>query len=329
MDFGEILSKAWKTIWKHKILWLFGILAGCGAAQGGGASGGGNAVYSGTQQGNFGGSSPFSPGMGNGMLNFFQKLSEVPVVVWVLIAIFLIILVIVLSLLAMMLGSLGTAGVIKGASMADRADPGDKPLSLGQIFKAVKPYFWKVFLFQIGIRLVASLITLLLLIPIMLLMVCTCCFGLFLLIPVGWFIDLMVYFTLIAILEEDKDMIAGIQRAWQLITRHLGKVVVLFLILAVGQFVLGVLFSLPFLALPIPILINLAVTGFESFGVGLIISIILFILAMPVFVLLTGILKAYILTSWTLTYRRLLLEEELQPVTLNDGLDEDSEVDPD
>ena len=45
--------------------------------------------------------------------------------------------------------------------------------------------------------------------------------------------------------------------------------------------------------------------------------------------LLTGILKAYILTSWTLTYRRLLLEEELQPVTLNDGLDEDSEVDPD
>jgi hypothetical protein len=29
MDFGEILSKAWKITWKHKILWVFGILSSC------------------------------------------------------------------------------------------------------------------------------------------------------------------------------------------------------------------------------------------------------------------------------------------------------------
>lgn len=36
MNYGEILSKTWKVIWKHKILWLFGVLAGCSASGGGG-----------------------------------------------------------------------------------------------------------------------------------------------------------------------------------------------------------------------------------------------------------------------------------------------------
>ena len=40
MNYGEILSKAWKIIWKNKILWLFGILAGCSASGVGGSSGG-------------------------------------------------------------------------------------------------------------------------------------------------------------------------------------------------------------------------------------------------------------------------------------------------
>ena len=35
MDFGEILSRAWQIIWKHKILWVFGILAGCSSTNSG------------------------------------------------------------------------------------------------------------------------------------------------------------------------------------------------------------------------------------------------------------------------------------------------------
>ena len=37
MDFGEVLTKAWKIIWKFKVLWIFGILSSCG--QGSGNSG--------------------------------------------------------------------------------------------------------------------------------------------------------------------------------------------------------------------------------------------------------------------------------------------------
>ncbi len=47
-NFGEVLTRAWQIIWKHKVLWIFGILAGCGrgsyrfnsSSQGGGGEGG-------------------------------------------------------------------------------------------------------------------------------------------------------------------------------------------------------------------------------------------------------------------------------------------------
>ena len=32
MNIGDVLSQAWKTIWKHKVLWIFGIFAGCSSA---------------------------------------------------------------------------------------------------------------------------------------------------------------------------------------------------------------------------------------------------------------------------------------------------------
>ena len=41
MDIGEVLSRAWQIIWKHKVLWIFGILAGCASGGGGGNPGSG------------------------------------------------------------------------------------------------------------------------------------------------------------------------------------------------------------------------------------------------------------------------------------------------
>jgi hypothetical protein len=37
MDFGKLLSEAWKITWRHKVLWVFGLLASCAAS---GLSGG-------------------------------------------------------------------------------------------------------------------------------------------------------------------------------------------------------------------------------------------------------------------------------------------------
>jgi len=320
MDFGEILSKAWKTIWKHKILWVFGLLAGCGAASsrgGGGGGGGANAAQTNYQfsTGDF--RSFLSPSAERGVEDFFQFLADIPVWVWIAIGLFLLVLGIVLSILFLMVGILGTTGVIKGAGMADETAPDAKPISFGEIFKAIKPYYWKVFLLNLGLRIAGFVLSLFVALPIILFAVCTCFIGLFLLIPVGWFINLMVNFTTIAIIEEEKGIFEGISRAWQVIIHHLGNVILMFLILGIGQLIASLVIGLPLIAVPIPLLINLFVTGFRTATVGLIVSIILFLAFLPLAIFLSSVLRAYVLTSWTLTYRRLIGESNLHPMVIS------------
>lgn len=328
MDFGEILTKAWKTVWKHKILWLFGVLAGCGATHsaGGGGGGGGNAVYSGGEAGSWGGPTFLSPSAQQFFSDFAQFLAEIPVWAWIITAfgvVFtLIIISFVMSLVFLLAGTLGTSGVIKGTSLADQADPEAKPLSLSTIFKAIKPYFWKVFLFNLAFRVVGFLVGMIFIVPLILLMVCTCFLGLFLLVPIGWFIDLMVNFTTIAIIEEEKGILDAIKRAWQVIIHKLGHVVLMFLILGIGQMIVSLIIALPILIVPVPILINLFASDFSGVGVGLIISLLFLLAIIPIVVFLSGVLKAYVLSSWTLFYRRLTGEESQDPVVLSSGLEE-------
>jgi hypothetical protein len=258
--------------------------------------------------------------------DFFQTLADIPVWVWVVIAIGVLVLIFILSVLFLMVGTLGTTGVIKGTGMADDADEDAKPLSLGAIFKGLKPHYWKVFLLNIGLRVVGFILTIIFALPIILFAVCTCFLGLFLLVPIGWFINLMVNFTTIAIVEEGKGIFEGIGRAWQVITRHLGNVVVMFLILGIGQLVIGLIIGLPMIFAFAPLLINLFVTGFQQFTVGLIISGILFLIFLPILILLSGVLRAYVLASWTLTYRRLTGESALNPTVLSGEKSQDEEA---
>ena len=44
MNYGEVLTRAWKIVWKFKVLWIFGILASCGTGSNGRSGGGGNNV---------------------------------------------------------------------------------------------------------------------------------------------------------------------------------------------------------------------------------------------------------------------------------------------
>ncbi len=331
MDFGEILSKAWKTIWKHKILWLFGILAGCGASTGGHAStrvSGGGAPTMPPSNGDWGSSNIISPENQRAIQSFFQSITEIPPWVWILIVLGMIALVIILSILFLMLGTLGKTGIIKGTGMADEADEDEKPLSFGKILKGLKPHYWKILLFYFVTQLVLTVVMVLLAIPIGLFVLCTCFLGIFLMIPIGWFIQGMVEFTTIAVIEEDLGIFKGIERAWQVIIKNLGNLIVMFLILGLGQIIVSILLALPIFIVPVPLLVELIASGFESFLTGLIITLILGLIITPIVILLQGILKAYITTSWTLTYRRLTGEAALSPTVieteqLQDEIDED------
>jgi hypothetical protein len=324
MNYGEILSKAWKVIWKHKILWLFGVLAGCSATGGGGSAGGGDGTNFSFQLYSL---EFLAPSAQRSLTEFGQFISGVPVWVWVILVIGLVVVGFILSIAFLLIGTLGETGVIAGTSMADKADLDAPQLSFGAIFTALKPHYWKVVLLRIGIHLIGFIVVLILLIPIILLISCTCCLGLLLLLPVGWLIEMMVKFTIIAIIEEELGIFAAISRAWQILTRNLLHVLVMFLILGIGGLIFGLIIGLiiivPLLIIPLPLVANLVITGARSITLGLVISILLSLVFIPLLIFLGGVSRAYILACWTLTYRRLSLEADLKPTVLSEKADVD------
>jgi hypothetical protein len=74
--------------------------------------------------------------------------------------------------------------------------------------------------------------------------------GLLVLIPIGWLIDTLVNFTIIAMIEEELGIFPAISRAWQVIIRNLGHVLVMFLILGVGGLIVGLIISAPLIIIP-------------------------------------------------------------------------------
>jgi len=313
MNFGEILSKAWKTVWKHKILWLFGILAGCSASGGGGGRASSSYDMP-ARTGNYQDApSFFGPQAQHSFKQFFDSLADIQPWIWVLIGVGFLALILVISFLSLLLGTLGTTGVVKGTGMADEASEEDKPLSFGAIFKGLKPYFWRVLLLTVIVNLGGFILGLILIVPIIILTVCTFFLAGILLIPVGWFINTMVRFTTIAIIDEGLGIMDAVKRAWKLLIKNLGDVAIMFLILGVGGALVGLVLAIPILLSFLPVIINIASSGYEVARTGMTLTIILFAIALPFVILLGGVLKAYILSAWTLTYRRIAARTELEP----------------
>jgi len=114
MDYGEILTRAWQIIWKHKILWIFGILAGCGS--------GSNNFSNGSRYTNESGSNPVSNWLG-GVSN-----DQMTMVVIAILAVSCI-----LVILFTFLSTIGRIGLIRGASRADQDL--DTHLTFGALFR--------------------------------------------------------------------------------------------------------------------------------------------------------------------------------------------------
>lgn len=312
MDFGEILSKAWKTIWKHKILWLFGVLAGCSANGTGRAS---SSFDIESRSGNYQDVPNFlGPEAQHSFEQFFRSLSEIQPWIWVVIGLSVLVLIIVISFLSLMAGTLGMTGVIKGTGMADRANKEDKPLSFGAIFKGLKPHYWKVLLLILIVNVGGFILLMILLVPLLILTVCTFFLAGILMIPVGWFISTWVRFTIIAIIEEDLGIMDAVKRAWQLLTKNLGNVAIMFLILGIGGGLVGMVVAVPIILSLLPLFIGIAATGMQAISKTMTLAAILFAIALPVVIFLSGVLRAYVLSAWTLTYRRIAVGSELPEI---------------
>lgn len=294
-NFGEVLSRAWKIIWKHKVLWIFGILASCARGNGGGGgNSGGNSNYSGSGE-------DFPFGGGQAERYFEQAGRYFEDNLWIILVAILVIFLI--SIVAFALGMIGRAGMIKGTAMADKDT---ESLAFGEIWSESLPYFWRLF----GLNFLIGLAFFVVIIPLVVIGVFTAGIGfvclipiLCLLVPIGWVVSVIVEQAQAAIVLEDLSMMDGLKRGWTIVKSNPGPMVIMALILGIGGAIVGVIVSMPLILAVLPVVIGMNALRESMTPVWIALGCC--VAYMPVLLLLNGVLTAYIQSAWALTYMRL------------------------
>jgi hypothetical protein len=291
-NFGEVLTKAWQNIWKHKVLWIFGILASCARSGGGGSSG-----NSGYQTGS--GDAPFSGGEFEQFVNQAGQFLEQNL--WIIIVI--VVAIILFAFISYSLGMIGRVGMIKGTALAEK---GVESISFGEVWSESLPYFWRVF----GLNFLIGLAILVIFVPLAVLGVVTAGIGFLcllpiicLLIPIGWILSIVIEQAQAAIVLEDLGMLDGFKRGWQIVKTNVMPVIVMSLILGIGGGIIGVVIAIPVILAFIPVFIGMGMLR-ESL-MPLYISLACCAVYLPVLIFFNGVLTAYIQSAWALTYIRL------------------------
>jgi hypothetical protein len=298
MDYGEVLTRAWQIIWKHKVLWIFGIFAGC-SGQGGSTGGGRGFTYRGNSTVNP--SSGFVGGFQRELVHVFQNL-EIWQIVMMITAIVLVILVI--ALIFIFLNTMGKIGLIHGTYLIEQ---GNKTLLFSELFKGGLPYFWRVFLLNLLIGVAIMLAVIILVVPLALSIIGLCILIplVCLLTPLSWAISIVIEQANIAIVVENLGIHKAITRGWEVAKSHIGEMLVMGLILIVGAMVIGAVLAIPFFILLVPALVGTILQSESSLRAGIAISVLCLVIYVPVLIVLNGILQSYIHSAWTITYLRL------------------------
>ena len=288
-NFGEVLTRAWQIIWKHKVLWIFGIFAGCGRGGngGGGGSGGGGGTEPGTQ--------PF-PELERTMQQIGQWIQDNPWIVAVGI-----ILLLALVIISIFLGTIGRIGLIRGTY---QAETGAERLNFGELFSGSMPYFWRV----LGLSLIIFLIAILIFAPLALFGVLTAGIGLIcvlplicILIPVLWALSVVIEQANAAIVIDNLGIGDGLRKGWELARANVGPIILLALIIFIGSGIVGFIVAIPIIAAVFPLIFSAASNNANLIWITVVCCAVYF----PILILLSGILNAYVQSVWTLTYMRL------------------------
>lgn len=301
MDFGKVLTRAWEIIWKHKILWIFGILASCGS-----------------QGGNFGGNSNFSMDSRDlsnlppqwqeffrNLQNGFDRTPDERIIGIVLV---LACIVLLLVLACWLLSTFGRVALIKGTLLAEAG----KSFGFSSLVGATFPVFGSALLLSILLSVLPIATGIFLFVLFVSFSVLTLGFGLLcaiplfcLLVPLAIAYNVYTEMTYVALVSEALGVIEAVNRGWQVFRNNLGNVAVIALILIIGGLFVGLLLGLPVIFVVAPFLIGMLANAPGAQNTGLIISVICLVLALPVIVLGNGILHSYLQSAWTLTYQEL------------------------
>ncbi|MGE5224155.1 MAG: hypothetical protein ACM3PY_17075 [Omnitrophica WOR_2 bacterium] len=307
MDFGEVLSRAWQIIWKHKVLWIFGILAGCGGAANSGGSNSG--IRYGREATN----------LPPAVQNFFIQIENLPRWELTALVLTLIAVILVFVILAILLGTIGRIGLIRGTQMADQ---GAEVLHFSELFHESSHYFWRVFGLNLVVGLILFAIALVGFVAAILAIIAT--LGLFILcalpllcvlIPLAWLIQVIVEQANIALVVEDLGILAALERGWRVFIDNLGAMIVMALILIIGVGGIGgLIIGIPVAVIIVPALTGAFIGTQTALNSGLLIAGLCLVAYIPVLWVLSGILRSYTSSAWTLTYLRLTRAARLPSV---------------
>jgi hypothetical protein len=311
-NFGEVLTRAWQIIWKHKVLWIFGIFAGCGRGSGnfrGNSGGGGNG-------------GPGQPNFPPEVMRVFEFIQQNLAMIIVLGCILLLL----IWAITVFLGTIGRVGLIRGTF---QAEGGTEKLIFGQLFSESMPYFWRVFGLSLIVAipilivfaiLIAGLVAFAIsasngndaarvgvfgIVPLFIGCIC-------LLIPVMFIVGMIIRQAENAIVLEDMPVLPAISRGWEVFRANLGPIILMAIILTVIGVVVGLVIAIPILAVVVPAAITFAVGKAQNWT-PMIFAGICLCLYIPVAWLLTGILTAYTESAWTLTYLRITAKPQDNP----------------
>lgn len=317
INIGEVLSKAWQIIWKFKVLWIFGILAGCSGANRSSF----NYNFNNRSFNNSGQLPDFfrrfqymAPGQ------FFQNIwvQFSGIILGVLFALFC------LWLVFFVLGLIGRVGLIKGAG---QADAGAERLSFAELWTGSTPYFWRMF----GLNLLVGLPFFILFVVLVggtvfagywtymhsaqagsstaaaaVLGIIGLVFGGICVISIlSILVNMIVEQARNAIVLENLGVFAGLGRGWRVFKSAVLTIIVMAVILGLIGWVIGLLFAIPAFVIAIPVAAAVMAGAQRAMTLMWVIAAGCFLLYLPVLLVLNGILISYTQSVWTLVYRRL------------------------
>ncbi|HEY4028374.1 MAG TPA: hypothetical protein VGO86_18250 [Candidatus Dormibacteraeota bacterium] len=311
MLYGEVITRAFSLMWRHKYLWLLAILGGADVGTGGfgGNFSGLNNVGRGSNGLN--GGAAIGGGQVPDVGRFLQDNAG-------LIAIGVALL-LVLALAWFLLSCVTTGALVRASAEHDA----ERPFRLGLAWQAGVETFWSI----LGLRLlgllyglvVVGVIGLLVLLGVvsavnnqsgaLALVIAVGILVLFVVIVVSIALGLAFILATRAVVLERRGAVAALGRGFGLLRTRLGRVLLVWLIqiglgLAAG---IGIAIALiPVVLLGVGVAIIAATT--RDPAPAIVIGIPVGLLFLALLVVIGGMVGAYLSTYWTLAFRRLELE---------------------
>jgi len=290
-NFGEVLSRAWQITWRHKNLWLAGIVVSLISLLP-------TAV-----------SILFNPSFSS----FSDPADVNRALPSILLANGLVLLLTVLSIpvyvVGMVIPSLGTVELEKGS----------KNLNFGELIRGVLPYFWRVLGIVMLVWVGVFAVMMIFFACILLFSVFTFGFGalcalpvFILFIPLAILVYALMEQAVSAVLVDNLGFSSALQRAWDLVKKNLGIMALMSIIIYLGATIISMILLVPMMIPMFGFIFNMGsepnLESVESLSRNMNLWMLAF---SPIYAVLQGILLTYMQSVWTLTYLRLTRSSNL------------------